>query len=202
MNLKTHGKWKELACFQKLHDCWNKDTHRNYFPGDKVRHQSVRIHTVCYWISLTTSSQALVNIQFPTSIYKVWLCQLHLTCFCPPTCSHVWNMLELDHNKKFWEELIEYPHWYDMDRIEIVVSNYSSIVACIRCCGNVFTEPLSSNNMGYTYRHRLIGGIYEVHHWDWLRCHDIPRFTKVGWGVQKLIVWDTNTQHEDRGKAG
>jgi hypothetical protein len=36
--------------------------------------------------------------------------------------------------------------WYDFDRIENDVSNISSAVACIRCRGNVFTEPLLSNN--------------------------------------------------------
>jgi hypothetical protein len=34
---------------------------------------------------------------------------------------------------------------------------------CIRCCGNVFSEPLPSNDRGlHIQTHRLMGGIYEV----------------------------------------
>jgi hypothetical protein len=40
---------------------------------------------------------------------------------------------------------------YDMDSIENDASNNSSIVACIRCSGNVFTEPLPSNEMRDTH---------------------------------------------------
>jgi hypothetical protein len=42
-------------------------------------------------------------------------------------------------NKKFWEDL-----WYDTDRTESDASN-NSIILCIRCSGNVLTEPLPSN---------------------------------------------------------
>jgi hypothetical protein len=68
-------------------------------------------------------------------------------------------------NKKFWEELIAYFPWYDMDvdGTENDAPNDSSIVACIRCNSNVFTERT----------HRLMGGISEVRRWDGLRCHDI-----------------------------
>jgi hypothetical protein len=34
-------------------------------------------------------------------------------------------------NNKFWEELIAYFLWYDMDRIENHASNNYSIVACV-----------------------------------------------------------------------
>jgi hypothetical protein len=83
-------------------------------------------------------------------------------------------------NKKFWEEQIAYfplirhgPHRNRRLQQFFVaggtslpeplpsngptqthLSNSSSIVACIRCSGNVFTEPLPSNGRkGYTCRH-------------------------------------------------
>jgi hypothetical protein len=46
----------------------------------------------------------------------------------------------------------------------------------LHCRGNVFTEPLPSNDRGIhiqTYRHRLMGGIYKESGWDGLRCHNI-----------------------------
>jgi hypothetical protein len=50
---------------------------------------------------------------------------------------------------------------YDTKRIENVVFKNSSIVACVFAVrDNVFTEPLPSNDRGYT--HRLMGGTYEV----------------------------------------
>jgi hypothetical protein len=36
-----------------------------------------------------------------------------------------------EYNIQFWEELITYFPWYDMDRIENDASNNSSIVACV-----------------------------------------------------------------------
>jgi hypothetical protein len=46
------------------------------------------------------------------------------------------------------------------ESIENATTN-NSIVACICCRGNVFTKPLLSNER--EIRHRLMGGIYEVH---------------------------------------
>jgi hypothetical protein len=37
------------------------------------------------------------------------------------------------------------------------------VCACIRCCGNIFTEPLPSNDrVIHIQTHRLVGDIYEV----------------------------------------
>jgi hypothetical protein len=48
------------------------------------------------------------------------------------------------------------------------------LLLCIHCHGNVFTKSLPSNDRGtHIQTHRLMGGIYEVHHPDWLRCHDV-----------------------------
>jgi hypothetical protein len=42
----------------------------------------------------------------------------------------------------------------------------SSIVACVRCCGNVYSEPLFINyGKIHIQTHRLMSGIYEVRSW-------------------------------------
>jgi hypothetical protein len=59
-----------------------------------------------------------------------------------------------ENNKKFWEELIAYFPWYNMDYIENDVSNNSYIVACVFI--TVVTFLLSrclATLGGYTYRH-------------------------------------------------
>lgn len=45
----------------------------------------------------------------------------------------------------------------------------------------MFTEPLPNNNREYTQRHRLIGGIYVVRHWDGLTCHDTHTMFHKDW---------------------
>jgi hypothetical protein len=57
-------------------------------------------------------------------------------------------------NKKFWEELIGHGQ-HRKQRVHSCV--------CIRCSGNVFTEPLPSNDRGiHIQTHRLMmGGIYK-----------------------------------------
>jgi hypothetical protein len=62
--------------------------------------------------------------------------------------------------------------WYDTDRMERVQQFY--VCACIRCRGDVFTEPLPSNDKRIQMEtHRLMGGIYELRRWDGLRCRNI-----------------------------
>jgi hypothetical protein len=53
-------------------------------------------------------------------------------------------------NKKFWEKLIAYFPLYDTDRIENDSAKCLYSCVCICCCGNVFNEPLPSNDRGYT----------------------------------------------------
>jgi hypothetical protein len=79
-------------------------------------------------------------------------------------------------NKKFWEEIIAY---YDLIRHgphkKRRVQQFCCCV-CIRCRGNVFTDPLPSNNTGiHIQTHWLMGGtsIYEARRWNGLRCRDI-----------------------------
>jgi hypothetical protein len=69
---------------------------------------------------------------------------------------------------------------------------------CIRCHGNVFTEPLSSNDRGICIQsQRLMGGIYVVRRWDGLRCHDIHTKFHQDWSrhwkVNRGGFTDTNT---------
>jgi hypothetical protein len=66
--------------------------------------------------------------------------------------------------QKFWKELIAYfclirhgPH------TKRCVQQFFYFCLCIRSRGNVFTEPLPSNDRGiHIQAHRLMGGIYEV----------------------------------------
>jgi hypothetical protein len=63
---------------------------------------------------------------------------------------------------------------YDTDCKWNDASNNSPITACIRCRGNVSTEPLPSNDMGiHIQTHKLKGEIYKVCRWDGFRWHDI-----------------------------
>jgi hypothetical protein len=97
------------------------------------------------------------------------------------------------YNKKFWEELITFfplirhgPH-----RKRYVQWFY----CCIRCRGNVITEPLPSTDKGvYIQTHRLMGGIYEVR-------HDIHTKFNKDWFTNFEVdgggVTDTHRQQRD-----
>jgi hypothetical protein len=50
---------------------------------------------------------------------------------CPNLIAQTYFYVSHIKNKKFWEELIAYFPWHDRDRIEIDVSNNSSIVGCV-----------------------------------------------------------------------
>jgi hypothetical protein len=76
---------------------------------------------------------------------------------------------------KFWEELIAsfrmIRHGPHRKRR---VQQFLYCCVCICCRGDVFTEPSPSNDRRiHIQTHRLMGRIYEVRHWDWLRCRDI-----------------------------
>jgi hypothetical protein len=59
---------------------------------------------------------------------------------------------------------------------------------CIRCRGNVFTEPLPSNDEEIQTQ-RLMGGIYEVRLWYGLRCHDIHTKFRKDWFRHSKVDW-------------
>jgi hypothetical protein len=69
-----------------------------------------------------------------------------------------------------------------MDRTEKDAPNNSSVFICVRCFGNVLTEPLPSNNKGDTYADTETDG---EHSWNipltWLRCHDIWTMFHEDW---------------------
>jgi hypothetical protein len=65
----------------------------------------------------------------------------------PPQCFRLTHKLISWMKKKLWEELIAYISWYDTDNKENGASNNFSICwVCVRCRGNVSTEPLPSND--------------------------------------------------------
>jgi hypothetical protein len=56
--------------------------------------------------------------------------------------------------KKFWEELITYFTFIQGPHRKRRVQQFFYCCVCIRCGGNFFfTEPLPSNDRGYTCRH-------------------------------------------------
>jgi hypothetical protein len=61
-----------------------------------------------------------------------------------------------------------------------------------------FTEPLPSNDKGlHIQTHRLMGAIYEVHHSDGLRCHDIHTKSHKDWfRHSKVNRQDSQTHRE------
>jgi hypothetical protein len=75
---------------------------------------------------------------------------------------------------------------------------HSSIAACIRWGGNVFTEPLPSNDWRDTYRdtHSLTGEVYKyaVEMGSGAMIY-IPSFVQTGSGIQKLT--GGNHRHTD-----
>jgi hypothetical protein len=104
--------------------------------------------------------------------------------------------------KKFLEGLIAYFPWYDTNRIENDVSNNYSIVACVfvttvtflpsRCLetigGFYRTEQLPSKDTGIHIQTRRCKGFFNqaVEMGSGAVIY-IPRFIKIGSGIQKLI---------------
>jgi hypothetical protein len=111
-------------------------------------------------------------------------------------------------NKKFWEELFAYFPWYDTGHIENVESNNSSIVACVSVTAVTFLPSRCLATIGGFLPSRCLATIggYTYRHTDWCERYFnytgetgsgaviyVPRFIKIGSGVQKLIGWDTQT---------
>jgi hypothetical protein len=64
--------------------------------------------------------------------------------------------------KKLWKELIAYFLIQHRQHKKQRIQHFFCCCVCIYCHGNVFTEPLPSNDMGIRIQtHRLMGGIYE-----------------------------------------
>jgi hypothetical protein len=67
---------------------------------------------------------------------------------------------------------------------------------CIHCRGNIFTESLSSNNRGYTYRHTGLweGFMKYAFEMDSDAMMYIPSFIKIGSGIPKSKGGYTDTR--------
>jgi hypothetical protein len=117
----------------------------------------------------TTSS-----VSFSTSNGVIWS-EVH------QVLSIIFRPHSLFWNTKFCEELIAYfPFIRHGPHRKRRFQEFFFRCVCIRCRGNVFTEPLRSNGKGVCLQtHRLMRGIYEVRRWDGPRCRDIhTRFHK------------------------
>jgi hypothetical protein len=91
--------------------------------------------------------------------------------------------------------------WYNTDCIENNMSNNYFIVASVFVAVVTFLPShCLAKIVGYTYRHRLMGEIYEVCCWDGLRCHDIhTKFHKDWFSHSEVDRGDSQThkQHGD-----
>jgi hypothetical protein len=95
------------------------------------------------------------------------------------------------HKQKFWEELIAYFPWYDMDCIENDPLNDSSIVAYVLVAAVTFLLSRCLATIGrYTYRHIdwWEGFMKYVDEIDSGAILYMPSFIKIGSGVQKFIL--------------
>jgi hypothetical protein len=98
--------------------------------------------------------------------------------------------------KTVWEELITYfPLTRHGPHRKRRVQQLLNFCMCIRCHGNVFTEPSPSiDKRIHIQTQRLMGGITKVCHWDGLSCHDTHTKIHKDWfRYSKVDVGDTQT---------
>jgi hypothetical protein len=117
------------------------------------------------WTVTKSNQSKLAKITYsmsPAVLYLNVECRLHVT----------WS----DQNsikKKFLEELIaNFPFTRSETHSKRRVQQLYYYRMCIRCRGNVLPGRLLATVGGYTCGHGLMEGIYEVHRWDGLRCHE------------------------------
>jgi hypothetical protein len=83
------------------------------------------------------------------------------------TVADIESIIKKTINKKHLEKLIAY-----FPLINGRLSTILLLLCVYRWRRNVSTEPLPSNDKGmHIQTHRLMRGIYEVRHWDGLRCN-------------------------------
>jgi hypothetical protein len=128
---------------------------------------------------------------------------LVIICNMPFMCLVEWEinyilihiLIITDYKNKFWEELIAYfpSTWHRWHRKGCLWQFYSC--TSIRCCSNILTELLPGNDRGiHVQTHRLMGGVYEVRHWDGLKCYNIhTKFYKYWFSHLKVNKKDTET---------
>jgi hypothetical protein len=122
------------------------------------------------------------------------------TQYLPNTCLERYRYIKpfffWYQNEKFWEELVAYFHWYAAGHIENDASNNFSIVACVfvTAVTSLPSRCLATIG-GYTYRHtdRWEGFSISAVEMGSGAVLYVPSFIKIGWGIQKLIVGDTQT---------
>jgi hypothetical protein len=89
-------------------------------------------------------------------------------------------------NKEFWEQLIaDFPLIRHEPRRTQRLQQFFYCRVCIRCRGEIYTEPLPSNDRGYTYRQtheRDLGSTLLI------RAQLSRHIYQVS-GIQKLIGW-------------
>jgi hypothetical protein len=103
------------------------------------------------------------------------------------------------HNKKFWEELIAYfPLIRHESHRKRRLEQFFCCCVCICCHGNVYSEPLPSNNRElHIQPHRLMGGTYKERRSDGLRCHDNHTKFYNDWFRHSKVDRGTHKQHDD-----
>jgi hypothetical protein len=91
------------------------------------------------------------------------------------TYTHNIRYRQKELKKNFWEELFAYcPLIRHGPQRQRRLQQFFFCCVCTRCCGNVFTEPLPSNDRWILIQtQRLMGGFYEERRWDGLRCRDM-----------------------------
>jgi hypothetical protein len=91
-------------------------------------------------------------------------------------------------NKKFWEELIAYFPLIHQPHRKRRVQQFFYYCVCICCRGNVFTEPLPSNDRGIHIQAYWWKGFmkYAEEMGSGAMIY-IPSFIKIGSGIQTLI---------------
>jgi hypothetical protein len=82
--------------------------------------------------------------------------------------SEIWTFVT-----NFWEQLIVYIPFMIHEPSRKKPSIDSSFVAMYSLPRQRFSGSLRSNDREYTYRHRLMRGIYEVRRWDGLGSHAV-----------------------------
>jgi hypothetical protein len=101
-------------------------------------------------------------------------------------------------NKKFWEERIAYfPLIQYGSHRKRPVQQFFYCYVCIRDAVTFLPNRYLTTIEGYTLRHRLIGGTYEVRHSDGLNCHDIhTKFQKYWFRHSEVDSGNSQTDIE------
>jgi hypothetical protein len=117
---------------------WFHRTTQRYTTEDKTLH-NLKLIAICFLTILAAEKSAQHNSSFLNLLVRK--CFSFSQSPCPM------------YYKKFWEELIAYFYLiqHGLHR-KGRIQQFFYCCVFIRCRRNVFTEPLPSNDKGYTYR--------------------------------------------------